>query len=497
VTGQAAFAAAPPTLRVIAPLVQGDESVIVTEHRIQTPSGPLDYEVKVGRIPIRDQTSGQVRGRIFFVAYSVKSKGGPRPITFAWNGGPVVASSIIHLQGLGPRRAAGDHVIDNPETLLKTSDLVFMDAVQTGFSRPERPEDWNDFNNLKGDIAATAEFIRAFRDRFQANGQPLFICGESYGVFRAAGVVDELTRRNVDVAGTILISGDIPNIPQPMAFYDAMHVPARTAAAFYYKRLDPDLMRDREATMKEATGWAINTYEPALNKLDTLTAAEKDKIAADLARYTGMRPENVDRKTMVIHASFLLSNFFGGDGTRTLSDEDMRRTEAEKDPFGSAKLIDAYLRGELGYTTDLTYNDVDTGYTRTPGPPADNPGAGFYYNNENLPPDAWSLTKRYSEVSWIAQSMPQFVPNVLRRRKDTKFFVAIGRFDPLNMCEGDVRVTAQLPADEASRITNKCYESGHVIYQDPTARPKFLADIAKFEANAIVAKPPEATAPKS
>jgi carboxypeptidase C (cathepsin A) len=472
-----------PTIasRIIPPLVPGDEPVVVTEHRVQTASGPLDYEARTGRIPIRDQNTGQVRGHIFFVAYVAKNRGIGRPLTFAWNGGPGAASSIIHLEGLGPRRKLGDDVVDNAETLLQTSDLVFMDAMETGFSRPETPELAKEFLNLKGDIAATVEFIRAYRDRFHSNGQPLFICGESYGVFRAAGVVDEFAKRKVKVAGAILISGDIPNIPQDDSFYDAMHVPARTATAFYYKRLDPDLMRDRDATMKAVNDWAVNVYQPALKKLDKLTPDEKEKISTDLARFIGMRPEQVDRKTLVIHVDHYLKDFFGGDGTKVLAGHDMRQLDGdEKDPFGSPALIDNYLRGELGYTTDLAYNNVDTGYAVAPGPPPERPANGFFYNLDNMSPEDKALSDKYEEVTWIAKSMPQFIPDALKRDKNLKLLVATGRFDPLNMCEGDVRVTSQLSADQSARMINRCYEAGHVMYEDEKVRPIFSSDLANF-----------------
>ena len=110
--------------RLIPPLVSGDKSIVATEHRIQGTHGPLVYEARVGRLPVRSEETGEVRGHIFFVAYVVKSKDPPRPITFAWNGGPTVASDIIHMEGLGPRRRTRNGMVDNAETLLTDSDLV-------------------------------------------------------------------------------------------------------------------------------------------------------------------------------------------------------------------------------------------------------------------------------------------------------------------------------------------------------------------------------------
>src|SRR6202034_4230666 len=103
-----------------APLLNGDEPIIVSAHTIQSTKGPLTYEARVGRLPIRNAETGEVRGHIFFVAYVIKPKDGapPRPLTFLWNGGPGAPSSIIHMQGVGPRRIDKDHMVDNPPTLL-------------------------------------------------------------------------------------------------------------------------------------------------------------------------------------------------------------------------------------------------------------------------------------------------------------------------------------------------------------------------------------------
>jgi len=131
--------------------VTGDEPIVVTEHRIQTAHGALPYEARAGRLPIRSEQTGEIRGFIFFVAY-------------------VVTAS-------GPRRRTKAGMVDNPETLLADSDLVFYDALETGFSRPAAPEYAPEFLNTQGDVAVTAEFIRAYRARFRAIGQPLWrIC---------------------------------------------------------------------------------------------------------------------------------------------------------------------------------------------------------------------------------------------------------------------------------------------------------------------------------
>jgi carboxypeptidase C (cathepsin A) len=480
--------------QVIAPLVQGDEPIVVSQHTLKTVDGPLTYEAQVGRLAIRRGDNGEVHGYIFFVAYRTKPNGHvPRPITFAWNGGPGVPSSIIHLGGVGPRMMVGNQIEDSPETLLRTTDLVFMDAMETGFSRPARERFASEFFTLRGDVAASAEFIRAFRTRLRAMDQPVFVAGESYGVFRAAALSDFMVDRGDRLDGTILISGDFPNVPQPVAFYDAMHIPARAATAFYYKRLPPDLMRNRSATMKAVVAWAINVYQPALEHLATLSEAQKDRIIAQLARYTGMKPEDFSRETLVMHVNKFLAKFLGSDGEKPLSEEDTRVLQAEENLKGSPHALDRYLRDELGYNTDLSYSWIEDGYRPEPGPKLRAAGGQFDYDLP-IPSDDWAATLKAGEVTWIARDNPPWMPNALRRDKKLRVFVATGRFDPLNMCEGDVRVTAQLPLGERARVENHCYESGHVIYDDPAARHLILEDLARFidrtvAATRVTAKP--------
>jgi hypothetical protein len=254
--------------------------------------------------------------------------------------------------------------------------------------------------NLQGDVAATPEFIRAYRDRFNVNDQPLFIAGESYGVFRAAAVANRLTAAHQPVAGTILIAGDIPNIPQSSAFYDAMHIPARTATAIHYKRLDPDLLRDPDATMKAAVDWAQNVYKPALEHLDQPAPDQREKIAADLARYTGLRLGQIDRKTLVVHVDEYLSHFLDESASKVMTEEDTRLLVGEEgDDMGDAKTTDQYIRGELGYATDLTYSGLESAYTSLPSPKIPTIREQWIYNQPGVTPAVLAEFKRTGEVA--------------------------------------------------------------------------------------------------
>lgn len=477
---QGAAVQVPSTTTVIPPLVIGDEPIIVSERHVQTTRGPLTYETRVGRLAIRNEETGEIRGRIFFSAYVVRSKGAKRPLIFAWNGGPTGPSNLIHLELMGPRRRVGNHVVDNAETLLVDSDLVFYDPIETGFSRPEKPEFAQEFLNMKGDVAATVEFIRAYRRRFGANQQPLILAGESYGVFRAAAAADSLTRDGEKIAGSILISGDIPNIPMPVAFYNAMHIPARTATAFYFHRLPPELQRDRTQTLEEVNHWAVATYMPALEHVDQLGDAERDRIAGDLARYTGLRPDQVNRSTLVVTANHFLEGFFDGDRTSKLREIDARLTTKDHFDVGTPKLVSAYFRDELGYRTDLTYSALEQGYMPTPGAVRRANYLQWQYNQDGVTPEMVVVAFAEGEVTTIARNNPEWIPNAMKADKNMKVFVASGRFDPLNMCEGDAAATATLPQELSSRITNHCYEGGHMMYRDEPTRVQMSHDLSKF-----------------
>ncbi|GIL41662.1 S10 family serine carboxypeptidase-like protein [Roseiterribacter gracilis] len=456
-------------------LVPGDEPVVVTQHQLKTARGALAYEARTGRIPIRNDETGEVRGHIFFIAYTVKSRT-PRPLTFAWNGGPTSASYLLHTEVLGPRRIEGAKFVDNAETLLYTTDLVFMDPVGTGFSRTAKPEFDKEFLSTLGDFAATAEFIRAYRVRFGVEQQPFFLLGESYGTWRVNGTTELLTKRGENVAGAILISGGIPGSQMPVEFNDAFYAVARTASAFEHKRLAPDLMRDRAATLKQAEDWVEKTYLPALQKKNELTDAEREKIAQDLARFTGVKPEQIDRKTLVMSNRDYLRGFFDGDKDRVLNTYDMRIAGAQKDEPGRAQAIVSYLRDELGYRTDLAYTGLEDGYMPTPGPARRSTGSRWVYDHTEITPE---LMARMQGGGGPPASQP-WLQNAMRSNKALRVFVGAGQYDSLNMCAGNLRMTAKLEPDLAGRFTNRCYEGGHMMYRDQPTRLALSKDLERF-----------------
>ena len=474
----AVAATAPPASARVQPLVSGDEPVVATQHSVRTAKGALAYTAYAGRLAIRNAETGEVRGHIFFTAYVVKAPPGapPRPLTFAWNGGPTAPAVLVQTELLGPRRIEGARFVDNAETLLTASDLVFMDPVETGFSRPAKPEFAQEFLSTLGDFAATAEFVRAWRAKFGAERQPLFLFGESYGTWRVNGATQLLEKQGIKVAGAMLLSGGVPGSLMPFEFQDAYYVPARTAAAFAHKRLDPELMADRAATLKAVDAWVADTYLPALMRLKDLSDAERDKVARELARYTGVPDSMVDRKTLVVSNRQYLQGFFGGDRAKTLNTYDMRQFGPERPAPGYREAVMDYLRGDLGYRTDLAYTDLEDGYMPTPGPARRSTGSRWDYNHTKITPE---MMAHMNAGGGPPASQP-WLQDAMRADPSLQVFVAAGRYDSLNMCEGNLKMTAKLEPALSGRFEHHCYEGGHMMYRVQPTRLQLSKDLAAF-----------------
>jgi carboxypeptidase C (cathepsin A) len=479
----AVFAIGAARAAIIPPLAAGDEPIVVTQHQIHTARGTLRYETRAGRLPIRNDENGEVRGHIFFVAYVVKGQGKqPRPLTFAWNGGPTGPAVLVQTELLGPRRLEGATFVDNAESLLFATDLVFYDPIETGFSRPERPEFDQEFLSTLGDFAETAEFIRTYRARFAAEHQPLFLLGESYGTWRVNGATEILTKRGTKVAGAILISGGVPGSLMPFEFSDAFYVPNRTAAAFYHKRLAEDLMRDRSAAMRGVEEWLSNTYMPALQKVKELDDSQRDQIARDLARFTGVSPEQVDRKTLVMSNRDFLTGFFGGDKSKTLDTYDMRIIGAQHELPGRSQAILDYLRGEIGYRTDIAYTGLEDGYMPASGPARRSTGSRWVYDHTEITPE---MMAHMNAGGGPPASQP-WLQNSMRINPDLRAFVAAGQYDSLNMCAGNLRMVGKLEPALSRRFTNRCYEGGHMMYRDQPTRLQLARDLERFISSTTV-----------
>src|SRR5262245_11635680 len=346
-----------------------EDQIVTTKHQVTVAGRILKYTARAGRLPILDNETGEVHGRIFFTAYTLDPapNQSPRPLTFLWNGGPGSSSSLVHLLGFGPRRLEPDGAaVDNQGAWLDQTDLVFVDPVGTGYSRPTKPEYGPEFYQTRGDAESVAEFIRVYRNRFEAWDSPLFLAGESYGVTRAAGVAEVLQRRRINVNGVILIGLALPLGQLTGELRTALMLPTYAAAAFASKKLAPELQSELQATLRLAETWAQNEYAAALSRRDSLSDSERQAALSQLARFTVIDASRLDAKTLSIgmeqFSQQLLADrnqVVGRHDSRLVGPRDPNEQQYDptKDPSLRNIINDVgvvrYFRNELQYKSDL------------------------------------------------------------------------------------------------------------------------------------------------
>jgi carboxypeptidase C (cathepsin A) len=356
---------------------------VVTHHQITLAGKLLKYTATTGRLPIK-RDDGGIDAEMFFVAYTLDGQEpGKRPLTFCFNGGPGSASVWLHMGAVGPKQvvlepngfmpAAPYRLIDNQSTLLDRSDLVFVDAIATGFSRAANAEMTKKFLGVQGDIEAFGEFIRLYITRYDRWPSPLFILGESYGTTRAAGIAGYLADHGISFNGITLLStamdfGTLEWAKNNDVPY-ALLVPSFTMIAAYHKRLPADLMQDLNQTRLEVEHWASTDYTLALAKGDGLSAEDRLKIIDQYARYTGLDRKLIDNANLRIdvlqftHNLLLDQKLRVGrlDGRFTGVDPEGLLDTRYYDPTSSAILppytsvFNNYVRTELGYKVDVPY----------------------------------------------------------------------------------------------------------------------------------------------
>ncbi|MFB3828118.1 MAG: peptidase S10 [Bryobacteraceae bacterium] len=504
-----------PMAALAAALVAGlpapgaEPELATTRHQVRANGRTLAYTAHAGLIPILNNEAGEIRGRVFFVAYTLDQPKGqaPRPVTFLWNGGPGANSTLVHLSGFGPRRirssddparlpAVEPVMEDNDATWLEFTDLVFVDPVGTGFSRPAKAEYAAEFYRTLGDIAYIAEFIRVYLTRFDRLHAPIFLGGESYGTWRASGVAEALEKKGRHVAGVMLISGGIQMGPvSPDAVRVALFVPSRTAAAFYHRKLAPELLRDEAATLKEVERWALEEYAPAWTRRDQLTETERDRVVARLARYTGVDPSTIDRKSLMMTSPQFTSTLLR-DQKLTLGRYDMRLKTAPGPPArtgGAARsrVVMRYLRNELGFKSDLPYQGIEEGYWPTPPGRGASIGVRWVWDQLDVPLNTTDARAgALAKTSVGSGDGPPPAQPWLRRamaiNPSIRVFLAAGLYDSLNSCADNRYLAAHVEPPQFGRnITTGCYGGGHMMYDTKAARYQLKRDVAAFVASAI------------
>ncbi len=370
-------------------------------------------------------------------------------------------------------------LVDNPNSLLDVSDLVFVDAIDTGFSRVMPGVDNTQFYGQDGDIRAFGEFIAEYLRVFNRYPSPKFLIGESYGTIRSAGLSQELqSRHGIELNGIVLVSAlltyqTLSPAPNNDVAY-AVQVETFAATAWYHRRLAADLQAKTLAqVVDEARVFAFGEYMAALTKGNALTEAERDATARKLARLIGLSPAyilsanlRVDsgrfRKELLRDKRLMVGRL---DGRFTALDADAAGERQEFDPSNTA-LAGAYVAAFQDYVKNTLKWESELHY-----PTSGNVRPWKYVEN------------RYMDMTDALRS-------TMAKNPFLKVFVVCGYFDMATYVGGIEFSIAHLAYDRqiTDRISFGYYDAGHMMYIRPSAQAKLKADTAAFIRAAV---PPE------
>ena len=458
------------------------EELVETQHTASINGQKLDYTAVAGTILLRDNED-KPTAAIFYIAYTKRDVRdlAQRPVTFSFNGGPGSASVWMHLGLLGPRRVLLKEdgsslpppykLVDNEFSLLDETDLVFIDPVSTGYSRAVKPDDARKFHGVESDLNSVANFIRLYTTRNNRWGSPKFIIGESYGTTRAAGLSGELREhQRMNVNGIMLVStvlnfetiafargNDLPYV---------IYLPTYTAAAWYHKKLPPDLQQLPLAdVMAKAETFADGDYNHALLLGTALPAEAHRSVVKETARLTGLSEEFIERANLrppigrfageLLRAENRIIGRFDARYKGYVRDrlsgsmEYDPTTEAIASVFAST--FNQYVRAELNYKSDLPYEILTS-----------------------LQWD-WGEQNRYLNVA-------ETLADSLTRNPYLRVHVSSGLYD-LATPWSAVRYTLnhlQVDPDLAKNITLDTYAAGHMMYLNLPDLKKQKADLARF-----------------
>lgn len=464
--------------------------VVRTEHHIRVNGKTLVYTAETGRVAIRDVATGAPHGYMFYIAYRVKTEGKPRPLVFVWNGGPGANSALLHFEAAGPRRLHNGALTDNEDTWLTATDLVFVDPVGTGFSRLVKRGYANEFYGTLGDVASVTEFVRAWRLLHAAEGQPVLLAGESWGAGRAGSVGYRLLEQGLPLRALVLISGGAGlnrDVISP-ALAQALRAVDRSTTALYHKKLALDLGASAVDIRAQAETWVREVYAPAFAHVDGLSNVERDAVVQGLARYTGMPPDLIDRESLAISPRAYREGLLAASG-KTLDVFDMRivhenGTGVEPGAGSSRRqAIVNYLRHDLGYRTALPYvgtEPLQDGYAANGKYPA-SVNLRWNYATAELSPEEVKAAidkavKRGGGPPQLGPPLPS-AADAVELDPGLQVLVAAGRYDSLNSCAANTAIEKHLEGVLKQAYAFRCYEGGHTMYRDETARHRLARDV--------------------
>lgn len=459
---------------------------VITKHQVTINGQVINYTVTAGYLPLKDQ-QGKAKANIFFVAYTKDDVNkDTRPITYAFNGGPGSASIWLHMGVLGPYRVAMNDdgsapnspykYEANPYSWLDMTDLLFIDPVSTGYSRPAANEKEQEFHGYTEDIQSVGDFIRYYTTKFERWASPKFLAGESYGTTRAAGLSGYLQQRhNIFLNGIILISS-VLNF-QTLEFSTGnempyiMFLPTYTATAWYHHKLPVDMQqKSLKEVVQTARDYASNGYLLALMKGDQLTQQETNTTIQKLHSLTGLSEDFIRRSNLRISDGRFFKELLRDSG-KTTGRLDSRFTGVDRDDAGEGIEFDPSMSNIMGMFSGAMNN-----YTRKE----------LQYKND-LPYEAltyvgpWTLaTNNYLDVSETLRSAMSQNPYL-------KVWIACGYYDlatPFFAAEYTVHHMGLRP-EQQNRISLTYYEAGHMMYIHKPSLIQLKKDAEAFYRQAL------------
>jgi len=426
-----------------------------------------------------DARNPTAEASMFYVAY-FKNGGGSRPVTFVYNGGPGSATVWLHMGAFGPRRivtatdghtpAAPYSLINNVSSLLDATDLVFIDAPGTGFSRIAGKDKEKAFFGVDQDAYAFAQFISQFLTKYGRWNSPKYLFGESYGTPRSAVLINQLeSDRAIDFNGVILLSQILnfdlsPDRPTGNPGIDLPYqtvLPTYAATAWYHKKLPGD-HKDLEALLTEVEQFSMGDYGRALAAGSDLSPADKRAIAEKLHQYTGLSVEYILKADLRIDGGEFRQNLQDDAGLTTGRldtrfsgpDIDPLSQRADYDPQSTA-LGSAYVSAFNEYVRkDLRYGD----------------GRDFKHSisagrNWSFVHQQPGQNQRFGSSRQGSNVMPDLA-NAMKINPNLKIQLNAGYFDlatPFYQGVYEMR-HLPIPANLQANIEYKFYDSGHMVY---------------------------------
>ena len=457
-----------------ASLASADEHAAVTHHQVSLGGQALAYVATAGHLTVADAASGAPQASIFYVAYTTGADAATRPVTFVLSGGPGDDQGGLHIGSYAPRRVltnvpsadepASPTLVDNPETLLDKTDLVFLDEVGTGWSEAIAPNTNLGLRGVDPDVAIYRGFITRWLATNQRIASPTFLLGHSYGTVRAAMLANQLPPAGVNLRGVVLESA-VLDFNHNCDVYAALQVagscaaslPTFAAIAAYHGRAVP-APPDLPSFLQAARDFDDTRYAPALAAWLGTQAAPDAALTAQLAADTGIAADtwagdlaltNTDFRTL-----FMPGKLLGRTDARVVAAAGS--TLPQDDPAGTmlagafSGAFENYVRGELGYTSASAYGGILIDFTNWP-------------------------------ATHAGQDVPDFIPDLaaaIARDPRLPVLALAGDYDlatPFHQAELDL---ARLGVNPNIQIRH--YAAGHDIYLDNQARPLVKADLAAF-----------------